>query len=751
MTAANKPPLNEYQGDGVTVDFAADFRFNAPSHVQVRLIAADGSFADLAYGSAYSVTGGSTDAGGTVRMAVAPPVGSRLQIRRSTPRDQSMNYTTTDTFPAESHEAALDKAMLVDQEQDVAIGDVTDRALMVPVGETSTPVPARSARVGRFLAWDAGGNPVAASGTGNDAALRSDVAAAGGAALVGVAGGGTLQDDLDAKAQRISSAVSAAAHFWQRIKANTADVPVMIGSDSTGNEPGEWPRLMADWFASMAPTHGVEIRYWDDGAADWGAYSVIQAGSGDHSILIDVCAVAGKNSYYLQGAMEPAIFERGDYVLAILNYGHNLGTDAREAQMFDECLIAAAHMQWRAPYAAIFVTAQNPRTSEGGALQSAAAAATWRKIADLTGCALIDVWTRFMANPNFIADWMADETHPNNAGQSGPWLDAVKAALAPPVSLDAALLRPPGVASLDTVGVNLLRNPMFAAWDGGPVGWTLTNCTARKEPGRTEGAPYALELKAGATAGSMLQALPLNLVTHLRGKRVLALARIWKEGASSGLSGRISVTCANGVSSVSGSSAERGAQGADGFHWAIASLDVMPDATSVDARVFTGNDTDDDKRLWLTGMALFVGATPRWLSTEPWSDMVVDEYFSSYAVVPKPGDFDGVLTVADDGFEVTGASPGETNVVVNLPPLEAGATYRLTFDTGAGDGSGGGVFARSGLNGDGTTLANLPAWSPSATGFQLDFTPTSAIASLWFYTFSLGTGMEMTNVSIVKL
>jgi hypothetical protein len=80
-------------------------------------------------------------------------------------------------------------------------GDV-DRSLKTPLGEALTRMPAQATRAGKFLAFDAGGNPVAAGGTGADGTLRSDMAASGGAALVGKVGGGSLQNfiaDTEAK------------------------------------------------------------------------------------------------------------------------------------------------------------------------------------------------------------------------------------------------------------------------------------------------------------------------------------------------------------------------------------------------------------------------------------------------------------------------------------------------------------------------------------------------------------------------
>ena len=59
----------------------------------------------------YTVAGGSTDAGGTLTVTVAAAAGVRLLIERRTPRSQGTQYPTNDTFPAVSHESALDRAM----------------------------------------------------------------------------------------------------------------------------------------------------------------------------------------------------------------------------------------------------------------------------------------------------------------------------------------------------------------------------------------------------------------------------------------------------------------------------------------------------------------------------------------------------------------------------------------------------------------------------------------------------------------
>jgi hypothetical protein len=177
MTAAALTPSVEYIENGVTLAYAVSFRFKAPTHIKAQRIAADGTLTELAYGSDYSVTGGETDSGGTLSVVAAGAAGTRLRIRRVTPRAQDMDYTTADTFPAESHEGAVDKAMLIDQEQDQQIDDIATRALLVPDGETAPVISPKAQRAGKFPLWDATGDDLLDSeGTGADLGLRGDLA-----------------------------------------------------------------------------------------------------------------------------------------------------------------------------------------------------------------------------------------------------------------------------------------------------------------------------------------------------------------------------------------------------------------------------------------------------------------------------------------------------------------------------------------------------------------------------------------------
>ena len=549
------------------------------------------------------------------------------------------------------------------------------------------------------------------------------------------------------------SARSSAAHFWKRVRGESADAYVFIGSDSTGNGSTEWPYLWAEWLVTQAPTHTVKLRFWNDGTGSWDAYVTLGSGTGTNTIYIDVCAVGGANSYYLQGGREPAIFKRSDYILAILNYGHNLGTDGREVTTFHDCLIAAAHIHWRCPYASIVVTSQNPRSSENGLQQSKGLGAAWRKVADLTGAGLIDAQAWFFDRSDWVAALMLDETHPNDAG-SKIWLAAVQSALHEPQHTDMSESRSAGIPSLSIVGQNLLDNGIFHNWTAGayPAGWTPTNCTIAKEPSRSEIAKYSMGVTAGASACSIAQSLSLGKLDGVRGRCVLFLSRIWKSSGMSNLAGRINITSSNNVTSVFGTSRSVGDVSADGWAWVLTSVNVQPDAKTLTATIYAGDATDNGKKLWVQSAALFSAAVPLATSFDRIEDMVIDEYYSPLNVHPKSGSDNGTLTADATSLTLTGATDGaSTNTIIELPPLDAGATYRFSFDVEPSAFGVGGVYARGAAGGEGSTLASHAGWVQGNTGYTLDFTPTTNIASIWIYASSIATGYEFTSITIKKL
>ncbi len=159
MTVAARSPLAQYMGNAVSSQFGAPFRYNLVSDLVVQAIVA-GVVSTLNLNVDYTATSGPTDAGGTVTMTTAPAVGTKLRIRRKSARNQADLYPTSGNFPAITVETDLDRAMLIDQEQDVIMADLTARALLVPDGETLVPLPAAALRAGNALGFGADGSPV---------------------------------------------------------------------------------------------------------------------------------------------------------------------------------------------------------------------------------------------------------------------------------------------------------------------------------------------------------------------------------------------------------------------------------------------------------------------------------------------------------------------------------------------------------------------------------------------------------------
>ncbi len=156
MTVAVQNPTISYIEDGTTTGFPVPFRYDAPTDLRAIRRAANGTETELAYGPGFTATPGPTNAGGTLTVAAAATAGTVLVIERRTARSQTANYEETGAFTAQSHEQALDKAMLVNQEQDVLLA----RALKGPAGEAGPVLPAAGSRAGRLFAFDGSGGSI---------------------------------------------------------------------------------------------------------------------------------------------------------------------------------------------------------------------------------------------------------------------------------------------------------------------------------------------------------------------------------------------------------------------------------------------------------------------------------------------------------------------------------------------------------------------------------------------------------------
>lgn len=139
----------QYNGDDSTTAFATGFVFLDEGDLEVYV---GNTLQTLT--THYTVSGGGSPAAtGTVTMVTAPATGEVLTIRRNTARTQSTDYVTNDAFPAETHEAALDRLTLLVQELDEKISRTTIQSVTTTTDDLTLPAPAAS----KYLKWNSAG------------------------------------------------------------------------------------------------------------------------------------------------------------------------------------------------------------------------------------------------------------------------------------------------------------------------------------------------------------------------------------------------------------------------------------------------------------------------------------------------------------------------------------------------------------------------------------------------------------------
>jgi len=111
MTVTVNDGRIEYTGNGATTVFAYDFLLLDQAHVEVYL---NGVLKTIS--THYTVSGVGTPAGGNVTFLTAPASSVKVLLLRNVPLTQSTDYQTAAKFPAETHEAALDKLTMIAQQ-----------------------------------------------------------------------------------------------------------------------------------------------------------------------------------------------------------------------------------------------------------------------------------------------------------------------------------------------------------------------------------------------------------------------------------------------------------------------------------------------------------------------------------------------------------------------------------------------------------------------------------------------------------
>lgn len=157
MTVSTTGSRIQYSPGGSTTLFAFPYKFIDNTDLIVVLTDADGVDTTQVLTSDYTVTGAGDAGGGSITMLSPPASGTTLTIYRDMSFTQETDYVSNDSFPAETHELALDKLTLQVQQ----INDGLRRSIQFPASEdpnTDNILPWSGDRGNLLLAFDANGD-----------------------------------------------------------------------------------------------------------------------------------------------------------------------------------------------------------------------------------------------------------------------------------------------------------------------------------------------------------------------------------------------------------------------------------------------------------------------------------------------------------------------------------------------------------------------------------------------------------------
>lgn len=142
-----------YNGNGSTTAFSTVFEFDNEGDLQVILTDSSGVETVQTITTDYTVSGGSGSAG-TVTMVTAPASGEKLTILSDLSLTQGIDYTEGGEFPAETHEAGLDKLTRIAKQQQ----EIADRTLKVAASSIiSGDIDTSGAAAGTAIVLNAAG------------------------------------------------------------------------------------------------------------------------------------------------------------------------------------------------------------------------------------------------------------------------------------------------------------------------------------------------------------------------------------------------------------------------------------------------------------------------------------------------------------------------------------------------------------------------------------------------------------------
>ena len=172
MTVSTTTTKNSYSGNGTLHSFAYGFKIFADADLSVVVRNAAGAETTKTLNTHYIVTNAGTDTGGNVLFKFntgtssdahhstsdfRPASGETVVISRALTLTQGTDYVANDPFPANSHENALDRLTMIQQQQQEEL----DRTIKASVTNTISGAEfttSASDRANKVMSFDSSGN-----------------------------------------------------------------------------------------------------------------------------------------------------------------------------------------------------------------------------------------------------------------------------------------------------------------------------------------------------------------------------------------------------------------------------------------------------------------------------------------------------------------------------------------------------------------------------------------------------------------
>lgn len=243
MTINNSNNKKVYTGTGTSV-FVYDFKIFNSSDLLVQILTIlDGSLETLVETTDYTVSGVGDAGGGNVTLTVASfPSGLsplyKIILTRNVPITQTTDYVENDSFPAETHEEALDKLTMIVQQQDEKISRAV---LQSPDLSSDLILPTPEAD--KVIGWNSAGTGLENKSTDQsaaDAAIAAQAAAELAEAHAELAETNAETAEANAEAAAVAAAASAVDAANSAASVNlpsltgASDAKKKLGANSAG-------------------------------------------------------------------------------------------------------------------------------------------------------------------------------------------------------------------------------------------------------------------------------------------------------------------------------------------------------------------------------------------------------------------------------------------------------------------------------------------------------------------------------------